>query len=119
MNAGIITQGDLQIMMKRYLSSYAKDHVNNVSDNFLGFADHETFDGDSIIVWNGLTNSFIEFLKMCDDNDMSIKGSKIWFGFLSAEFFGYMMNENERRGADHNLMPIERMTQPNDESELQ
>jgi hypothetical protein len=114
MNAGIVTQGDLRVMMERDLSKHTKDHVNNVADDFLGFADHEVVDGECIIDWDGLADSFIEFIKMCDDNNMSIKGSETCFGFPSAEFFGYILDEDGRRGADHNLMPIERMTRPND-----
>ena len=34
MNAGIVTQGDLRVMTERDLSQYAKEHVNNIADDF-------------------------------------------------------------------------------------
>ena len=94
MNVGIVKQGDLRVMMERDLSQYAKEHVNNIADDFLGFADHSTVDGEDIIDWDGLADSFIGFLEMADKNNMPIKASKTCFGFPKAEFFGYILDEN-------------------------
>ena len=45
---------------------------------------------------------------MAHDNNMSLKASKTCFGAESAEFWGYTLNEQGSKQAEHNMAPIMR-----------
>jgi hypothetical protein len=83
---GIIAQGDVRVAREMHLSAYTKDHSINVADDFNGFCDSETIDGNIYDDWEGLADSFIDTLKMCEAMNWSMKASKIFLVSQRANF---------------------------------
>ena len=118
-NAGIVTQGDVTIMLDRDLSPEHRANIINGADDFTGFADHVTRDDGTVeIDWMKLAKSFIAMIEMADKNDMSLKASKTFFGSPEADFWGHTLDKDGHRAAIHNLDPIQKMVPPENISEL-
>ena len=108
-NAGIVTQGDVTIMLDRDLSPEHRANIINGADDFTGFADHVTRDDGTVeIDWMKLAKSFIAMIEMADKNDMSLKASKTFFGSPEADFWGHTLDKDGHRAAIHNLDPIQK-----------
>ena len=118
LNAGIITQGDIRIMMENDLTQHAKDHSLQAADDFSGFSEDETIDGERVPDWDKLADDFIEMLELALKNNMSLKASKTSFGEKEAMFFGHILDKDGSHAAEHNMTPIEKMVAPEDKSEL-
>ena len=118
-NAGVVTQGDVTIMLDRDLPPQHRSNIINGADDFTGFANHvERDDGTVEIDWMGLANSFIAMVEMANKNDMSLKASKTFFGAPEADFWGHTLDKDGHRAAIHNLDPIRKMVAPENISEL-
>jgi hypothetical protein len=66
LDAGIVCQGDVRIIMENGLSQHAKDHILQAADDFSGFSDDYEIDGEMLPDWSKLADDFIEMLEMAD-----------------------------------------------------
>ena len=96
LNAGIITQGAIRVMMENDLSQHAKDHSLQAADDFSGFSEDLTIDGEKEPDWNKLADDFIEMLEMALKNNMSLKASKTSFGEKEAMYVLRLYTRRER-----------------------
>ena len=117
-NAGVVTQGDVTVMLDRDLSPVHHAHIINGADGFTGFADHTEVDGAVKIDWWGLAQSFIAMVELADKNNMSLKASKTFFGSPEADFWGHTLDKDGHRAAIHNLAPIKKLVAPSNIKEL-
>jgi hypothetical protein len=118
MNAGIICQGDINVMRENELSRHALEHSLQAADDFAGYSEDYEVDGERVPDWEKMADDFVELLEMADRNNMSLKASKTIFGTTECMFFGHILNEDGKRAADHNLDPIVKMVAPTNKSEL-
>ncbi len=75
--------------------------------------------------WLGFSNDFEELLQnfeqfpqVCLKYNITLNASKTKFGCPSAQFFGYIADENGTRLADKHLCPLKNMVPPEDIAEL-
>lgn len=118
LNAGIIAQGAVRVMIENDLTVHAKEHSLQAADDFSGFSEDSDIDGTMQPDWDKLADDFIEHLDMALKNNMSLKAGKTVFGSDQCMFFGYILDKDGQRAAEHNLSPIEKMVAPRDKSEL-
>ena len=118
LNAGIICQGDVNVMREKELSQHAIEHSLQAADDFSGFSEDYDIDGQKVPNWDKLADDFIEMLELADRNNMSLKASKTVFGATECMFFGHILDKDGKRAAEHNLCPISKMVAPENKSEL-
>lgn len=101
--------------MQRELSAEVASTVLQAADDFAGYTGTNEAGETN---WKQLYTSFVAVLEMMDENNMSLKPSKTVFGAKEMEFFGYVLNEQGNKQAEHNLAPIQRITAPQSVEEL-
>ena len=62
LNAGIICQGDINVMRENELSRHALDHSLQAADDFAGYSEDHDVDGTLQPDWEKMADDFIELL---------------------------------------------------------
>ena len=83
-------------------------HIANFADDFCGGANtHEE-----------LLQVFGDFLEMCSESRITLKASKIAWGYETATFYGHYIGDGTITPSDKNLDPVRKMTPPTSKKEL-
>jgi hypothetical protein len=101
-NSGTEAQGPYRVA-SRELSNIA-----NYVDDWLGFSDSAL----------GLCKNFVAFLKVCQNNGITLNTNKTRVGYGSANFFGFTVSKEGTRLADKHLDPLRTLVPPSDISGL-
>ena len=107
-NAATVAQNAYTDALNGKLPPRSRDNIANFADDFVGGADTIQ---DLLVV-------FEDFLVMCDKAGITLKPSKIHFGVTQCQFYGFNIGHNTIEPSERNLCPIQKMSTPQNRSEL-
>ena len=107
-NAATVAQNAYTRALNTFLHEGSQQNIANFADDFIG--------GDD--TYEGLVHHFEQFLKMCQDTNITLNPAKVRIGYIREQWYGLMVEEGRISPADRNLDPVKRMVAPKNKSEL-
>ena len=107
-NAATVAQNAYTHALNTFLHEGSQQNIANFADDFIG--------GDD--TYEGLIHHFEQFLKMCQDTNITLNPAKVRIGYIREQWYGLMVEEGKISPADRNLDPVKRMVAPKNKSEL-